>query len=150
MVTWFRCLPLACKIPCISYGESGFSVSSSTSSTSFRGLVALYPWACKARIESRTMAVLYPKGRLNATILQLAIKNNRPAIPVISPQATSSSSNTIAASLSRGWLLLPHLGDCTQEGQPSVQGHSSTALRVACQSSVIISNPFSAMPMPPG
>ena len=42
-------------------------------------------------------------------------------------QAAGSSNNTIAASLSRVWLLLPRLGDCTQEGQPSVQGHSFIA-----------------------
>jgi hypothetical protein len=52
---------------------------------------------------------------------------------------TSHSSITFAASLSRGLLLLPHLGDCTQEGQPSWQGHSAITFRVASQSSSIIS-----------
>ena len=31
---------------------------------------------------------------------------------------------TTAASLSKGSLLLPHLGLWTQEGQPASQGHS--------------------------
>ena len=41
----------------------------------------------------------------------------------------------------------PSLPDSTR---PKKQGHTYTAFNVACQSPVIISKPFSAMPMPPG
>ena len=44
----------------------------------------------------------------------------------------------MAAALSRGSLPLPHLGDCTHDGQPSRQPHASiTASVVArCRSAV--------------
>ena len=34
-------------------------------------------------------------------------------------------------SLSRGWLLLPHFGDCMHPGQPDSHGHSvMTSMRI--------------------
>ena len=49
--------------------------------------------------------------------------------------STNIPNNTPAPRLSSGSLLLPHLGDWTQEGQPSSQGHSLSMARVACQRS---------------
>ena len=44
----------------------------------------------------------------------------------------------VATRLSRGWLLLPHFGDCMQLGQPSLHGHSDMARKVVLHSSSII------------
>ncbi len=45
--------------------------------------------------------------------------------------AWSTSSSRIAPALSRGSLPLPHLGDCTHDGQPSAHSHDAIASRVA-------------------
>lgn len=45
--------------------------------------------------------------------------------------ARTASSSRTAAAFSSGLLNVPHLGDCTHAGQPSVQGHASIASRVA-------------------
>jgi hypothetical protein len=48
---------------------------------------------------------------------------------------TISSSSAIAPSLSSGSLPLPHLGDCTQDGQPRAHGQSRRASSVRSRSS---------------
>src|SRR5690606_5892341 len=49
-----------------------------------------------------------------------------------SPSASSTTSSTaIAPDLSSGALPLPHLGDCTQDGQPARHSQSAIAARVA-------------------
>ena len=45
--------------------------------------------------------------------------------------ASTASSTVIAPALSSGSLPLPHLGDCTQEGQPAGHSHAVMASRVA-------------------
>ncbi len=45
------------------------------------------------------------------------------------------SSSRSAPALDSGSLRLPHLGDCTQEGQPSEQRHSAISRRASSQSS---------------
>src|SRR5690606_8760043 len=45
--------------------------------------------------------------------------------------ASRRSSTTPAPRLLSGLLPLPHLGDCTHDGQPSRHGHEATASRVA-------------------
>ena len=40
-------------------------------------------------------------------------------------------SRATAPALSRGSFPLPHLGDCTQAGQPRSQPHAAMAARVA-------------------
>jgi secretion/DNA translocation related TadE-like protein len=45
--------------------------------------------------------------------------------------ASRASSSTAAPALSSGSLPLPHLGDCTQDGQPDSQAQSPMTVRVA-------------------
>jgi secretion/DNA translocation related TadE-like protein len=45
--------------------------------------------------------------------------------------SSTASSTVIAPALSSGSLPLPHLGDCTQEGQPAGHSHAAMASRVA-------------------
>ena len=49
--------------------------------------------------------------------------------------SSRSRSTTAAPALSRGSLLLPHLGDCTQEGQPLAQPQPSMTASVASSQS---------------
>jgi secretion/DNA translocation related TadE-like protein len=55
-----------------------------------------------------------------------------------------------AAALSSGSLPLPHLGDCTQAGQPVAQGQSRITSRVAVSQRRAQRKPRSANPAPPG
>ena len=57
---------------------------------------------------------------------------------------------SIAAALSSGVLLFPHFGDCTQEGQPSSQGHSRVRSRAHAHNSSTTRQPSRAIPTPPG
>ena len=45
--------------------------------------------------------------------------------------ASSTSSRPTAPALSSGWFWLPHLGDCTHDGQPSAHAQAAIASRVA-------------------
>jgi len=55
----------------------------------------------------------------------------------------------MAAALSKGLFLLPHLGDCTQEGQPASHSQALMASRVAVSHVLAFSKPRSANPAPP-
>jgi hypothetical protein len=72
---------------------------------------AICVWATRPRVSSRVSRAL-PRTR-TAPAARLAYRSNI--------RARSS----FAPSLDRGSLRLPHLGDCTQEGQPSLQRHSA-------------------------
>ena len=52
--------------------------------------------------------------------------------------------------MSSGLLRLPHLGDCTQEGQPSSHSHAAIAPAVASTQRRACAKPRSANPAPPG
>jgi secretion/DNA translocation related TadE-like protein len=54
-----------------------------------------------------------------------------PESPAEGSAASTASSTVIAPALSSGSLPLPHLGDCTQEGQPAGHSHAAMASRVA-------------------
>lgn len=54
-----------------------------------------------------------------------------PGSPQPTSNADSSDKVVIAPALSRGSFPFPHLGDCTQDGQPLSQPQSATASRVA-------------------
>jgi secretion/DNA translocation related TadE-like protein len=54
-----------------------------------------------------------------------------PELPVDANPASTVSSTVIAPALFSGSLPLPHLGDCTQEGQPAGHSHAAMASRVA-------------------
>ena len=62
----------------------------------------------------------------------------------------SMASRVTAPTLSRYSFQLPHLGDCTQDGQPSSHGHSATVSRAAARCSWTRANESSAIPAPPG
>ena len=66
------------------------------------------------------------------------------------PASSTTSSTTIAPALSSGSLPFPHLGDCTQDGQPDGHSQSAIAARVAVSHSRRASWPRSAKPAPPG
>ena len=51
-------------------------------------------------------------------------------VSILAP-ASSTSSRRTAPALSSGSLPLPHLGDCTHDGQPSGHSHAAIASRVA-------------------
>src|SRR5690349_5864070 len=52
--------------------------------------------------------------------------------------------------LFRGSLRFPHLGDCTQEGQPDRHGHSAIRRRASATSVSNSVNPMRVIPTPPG
>ena len=52
--------------------------------------------------------------------------------------------------LSSGSLPLPHLGDCTQDGQPLSHSQLATVARVACSHRRSTAKPRSLKPAPPG
>jgi hypothetical protein len=52
------------------------------------------------------------------------------AVQVV-PWSVAARSRAMAPALSRGSFQLPHLGDCTHEGQPSAQPQPSSTSRVA-------------------
>src|SRR5581483_9721680 len=52
-----------------------------------------------------------------------------------SGRGANNSSSLLAPFLSSGILLLPHLGDCTHDGQPSAHGQSAMISWVARSSS---------------
>ena len=54
-----------------------------------------------------------------------------------------------APRLDSGWLAFPHLGDCTQEGQPASQSQLAMACLVARSQSAAAPKPRSANPAPP-
>ena len=56
----------------------------------------------------------------------------------------------LAACLSSGSLLLPHLGLWMHEGQPAAHGQVRIASSVACHHASRTSKPRSARPTPPG
>ena len=56
----------------------------------------------------------------------------------------------MAPGLSSGLFWLPHFGDCTHDGQPSVQAHDAIASRVARSQAAAAWKPRSAKPAPPG
>jgi secretion/DNA translocation related TadE-like protein len=59
-------------------------------------------------------------------------------------QVSSESSSRTAPALSSGLLALPHLGLCTQRGQPSSQSQPATTSRVAANQVVTMSKPRKA------
>ena len=68
-----------------------------------------------------------------------------------SPNACSTTSSTrTAPGLSSGALPLPHLGDCTHEGQPVRHSHPEIAARVAASQRGSTSCPRSAKPAAAG
>src|SRR4029079_9464403 len=71
---------------------------------------------------------------------------------VTEPQtgSSSTSSSRSAPALSSGLFWLPHLGDCTHEGQPSKHSHAAMVSRVAVSQSRAAAKPRSAKPAPPG
>lgn len=80
-----------------------------------------------------------------------AVNSSARAGPVSDAASRSTrSSNRTAPALSSGLFPLPHLGDCTQEGQPVEHSQESMALRVARSHSSAVPNPRSAKPAPPG
>src|SRR5207237_3655321 len=58
-------------------------------------------------------------------------------------------SNVSAPCLSSGSLRLPHLGLCTQEGQPRSHGHCASSRAVSSTQPSKTSKPRSAIPTPP-
>ncbi len=64
--------------------------------------------------------------------------------------ASNTVSSDTAPALSSGSLRLPHLGDCTHDGQPATQPHRDTTSRVASRWPRPAAKPSSAMPAPPG
>lgn len=64
--------------------------------------------------------------------------------------ARTASSSRAAAALSRGSFPLPHLGDCTQDGQPVSHSQSPSTARVARSQVAAQRYPRSANPAPPG
>ncbi len=61
------------------------------------------------------------------------------------------SSTATAGPLSSGSLPLPHLGDCTHDGQPDSQPHSAIAVAGgAAASRAATAKARSAKPAPPG
>src|SRR6202035_3037405 len=63
---------------------------------------------------------------------------------------SSSSSRMRAPAFESGSLRLPHLGDCTQEGQPLEHGHSAISRRASSHSSSKREKAAREMPIPPG
>ncbi len=61
-----------------------------------------------------------------------------------------ASSSATAPALLSGSLRLPHLGLCTQLGQPLSHGHSAMSVRASAARLSKASNPRFASPMPPG
>ncbi len=86
-------------------------------------------------LTARVPVVGFPaiRARSRAEIGQLRSRNSR-----------------IAPALSRYSLKLPHLGDCTHDGQPSAHEHRSIRSSVARTWSVAASKASSAIPAPPG
>jgi len=59
-------------------------------------------------------------------------------------------SSSVAPPFESGSFRLPHLGDCTHEGQPDSQEHSEISRRASTTSASKRSKPARVMPTPPG
>jgi secretion/DNA translocation related TadE-like protein len=83
------------------------------------------------------------------------VAGSSPRSPSRGPSSAASSSRTTsstrtAPALSSGSLPLPHLGDCTQDGQPLSHSQLATVARVACSQRRSTAKPRSLKPAPPG
>src|SRR5699024_8985039 len=64
-------------------------------------------------------------------------------------QSSTVSSSRSAASVDKGSLRVPHFGECTRDGHPSMHSQAAMAVRVADSQCSMTSLRRSAKPAPP-